>query len=77
RNAALPLLFETADLLQAPPAAPAPLAPRNAPTALDDQTRPTEGPRLIVPPDGSVVQVDAYGPRSRGLVVAASGEDLA
>ena len=77
RNAALPLLFETADLLQAPPAAPAPLAPRNAPTALDDQTRPTEGPRLIFPPDGSVVQVDAYGPRSRGLVLAASGEDLA
>jgi penicillin-binding protein 1C len=77
RNAALPLLFEAADLLQAPPAAPAPLAPRNAPVALEDQTRAAEGPRLIFPPDGSVVQVDAYGPRSRGLVLAASGEDLA
>ncbi len=77
RDSALPLLFEVADLLQAPPAAPAPLAPRNAPVALDDQIRTTEGPRLIFPPDGAVVQVDAYGPASRGLVLAASGEDLA
>jgi penicillin-binding protein 1C len=77
RNAALPLLFETADLLQAPPAAPAPLAPRNAPEALQDQTYAAEGPRLIFPPDGSVVQVDGFGPASRGLVLAASGKDLA
>lgn len=28
---------------------------------------------MIFPPDGSVVQVDAFGPGSRGLVLAASG----
>lgn len=77
RDSALPLLFDVADLLQAPPAAPAPLSPRHAPPALEDQTRDTEGPRLIFPPDGAVVQVDGFGPGSRGLVLAASGEDLA
>jgi penicillin-binding protein 1C len=35
-----------------------------------------EGPRLIFPPDGAAVQVEALGPKSRGLVLAAGGEDL-
>lgn len=73
RDAALPLLFQVADLIDAPPAAPRPIAPRAAPQALDALTRTTEGPRMIFPPDGSVVQVDAFGPGSRGLVLAASG----
>ena len=73
RDAALPLLFQAADLIDAPPAAPPPLAPRSAPRALDSLTRTAEGPRMIFPPDGSVVQVDAFGPASRGLVLAASG----
>ncbi len=73
RDAALPLLFQVADLIDAPPAAPPPLAPRSAPKARDALTRTAEGPRMIFPPDGAVVQVDAFGPGSRGLVLAASG----
>ncbi len=78
RDTALPLLFEAAELLQAPPAAPQPLAPRQAPPALQTVAAPDQGPRLIFPPDGAEVQVEAYGPRARGLVLAAGGaENLA
>jgi penicillin-binding protein 1C len=57
RDAALPLLFDVADVINAPAIAPRPIAPKAA-------------------PDGATVQVDAVGPRSRGLVMAAGGEDL-
>lgn len=78
RDAALPLLFEAAELLHAPPAAPQPLAPRAAPMALQSVAASGEGPRLIFPPDGAVVQVESYGAEARGLVLAAGGgEDLA
>jgi penicillin-binding protein 1C len=76
RDAALPLLFETADLLDAPPSAPRPIAPKKAPDALATLQKPDDGPHLIFPPDGATVRVEAFGPRSRGLVLAAGGEDL-
>ncbi len=76
RDAALPLLFDVADLLDAPAAAPRPIAPRAAPEALRKLDTVTPGPRLIFPPDGSAVQVESFGPKSRGLVLAAGGEGL-
>jgi penicillin-binding protein 1C len=76
RDAALPLLFDAADLIDAPPSAPRPIAPKSAPQALAALERGGEGPRLIFPPDGATVQVEAFGPKSRGLVLAASGDGL-
>ena len=76
RDAALPLLFETADLLDAPPSAPRPIAPKKAPEGLGDLQKPDEGPHLIFPPDGATVRVDSFGPKARGLVLAAGGETL-
>lgn len=76
RDAALPLLFDTADLIDAPPSAPRPIAPRAAPEALAKLEQRNEGPRLIFPPNGSSVQVEAFGPTSRGLALAAGGENL-
>lgn len=76
RDAALPLLFDAADLIDAPASAPRPVAPRGAPQALQRLEQREQGPRLIFPPDGSTVQVEAFGPASRGLVLAAGGEGL-
>ena len=52
------------------------IAPKLAPQALQTLRAATEGPRLIFPPDGATVQVEALGLRSRGLVLAAGGDDL-
>ena len=76
RDAALPVLFQVADLLNAPSAAPRPIAPRDAPPALTDLSPQQPGPRLIFPPDRSVVEAEGFGPRARGLALAAGGEDL-
>lgn len=76
REAALPLLFDVADLVSSGPSAPPPIAPKAAPTALQRLERAEAGPRLIFPPDRATVQVDAFGPGSRGLVLAAGGENL-
>ena len=76
RDAALPLLFDAADAIDAPASAPHPIAPRSAPGALTQLQQQAEGPRLIFPPDGATVQVDAVGPASRGLVLAAQGNGL-
>ncbi|HPA37144.1 MAG TPA: penicillin-binding protein 1C [Phenylobacterium sp.] len=76
RDAALPLLFDVADLLDAPPSAPRPIAPRAAPEALKRLDPTADGPRLIFPPDGATVQVEAFGRKARGLALAAGGEDL-
>ena len=76
RDAALPLLFDAADALDAPLSAAHPIAPRGAPPALRQLQRAGEGPRLIFPPDGAMVQVDGLGPGSRGLALAAQGEGL-
>lgn len=76
REAALPMLFDTADILSAPRTAPPRINPRAAPAALATLDRPDQGPNLIFPPNGATVQVEAFGPASRGLVLAASGEGL-
>uniref|UniRef100_B0T237 peptidoglycan glycosyltransferase n=1 Tax=Caulobacter sp. (strain K31) TaxID=366602 RepID=B0T237_CAUSK len=76
RDAALPLLFDVADVINAPAIAPRPIAPKAAPGALQRLQQATEGPRLIFPPDNATVQVDGVGPGARGLVMAAGGEDL-
>ena len=76
REAALPLLFDVADILVAPRTAPPRIAPKSAPGAPVTLERPDHGPSLIFPPDGATVQVDAFGPTSRGLVLSAGGEGL-
>ena len=76
RDAALPLLFDIADLLSTPSAAPRPIAPRAAPPALRRLESGTQGPRVIFPPDGSTVQVEGFGPEARGLSLAAGGQTL-
>ena len=76
RDAALPLLFDAADAIGAPPSAPHPIAPKAAPAALAQLRETGDGPRLIFPPDGALVQVGGLGPGSRGLALAAQGEGL-
>lgn len=76
RDAALPLLFDVADAIGAPTSAPRPIAPKAAPQALQTLRAADAGPRLIFPPDGASVQVDALGEKGRGLVLAAQGEGL-
>ena len=76
RDAALPLLFDVADAVGAPTSAPRPIAPKAAPLALQQLRAADAGPRLIFPPDGASVQVDALGAKGRGLVLAAQGEGL-
>lgn len=76
RDAALPLLFDVADAIGTQTSAPRPIAPKSAPLALQKLQAADAGPRLIFPPDGAAVQVDALGPKARGLVLAAEGEGL-
>lgn len=76
REAALPMLFDAADVLAAPSASAPRIAPRAAPGALVKLERADRGPNVIFPPDGASVQVESYGPTSRGLVMAATGEGL-
>ena len=76
RDAALPLLFDVADAVGAPISAPRPITPKSAPLALQKLRAADDGPRMIFPPDGAAVQVDALGPKARGLVLAAEGEGL-
>jgi len=52
------------------------MAPATAPQALAKLDPDSTGPRLIFPPNGAAVQVDALGPKSSGLVLAAHGEAL-
>ncbi len=76
REAALPLVFETFDLLQTGASAARPIAPRAAPGGLTGASPEASGPRLIFPPDGAAVAVDAFGEKGRGLVLAAEGEGI-
>ncbi len=76
REAALPLLFDVFDAIDAPAKAPSPIAPRGAPQALQRMERTGAGPVMVFPPDGAVVQLDIAGPKGRGLVLAARGEGL-
>jgi penicillin-binding protein 1C len=77
RDAALPLLFDAADAIDAPLSAPRPIGPKSAPQALAQLTPAGSGPELVFPPNGAAVQVDALGPGSRGLALSARGEGLA
>jgi penicillin-binding protein 1C len=76
RDAALPLLFDVADLVAAQTRAPPPIGPKAAPSALRTLARQGAGPRLIFPPDGATVVADGYGPSARGFILAAGGQDL-
>ena len=76
RAAALPLLFDAADSIAQPGGAAHPIAPHGAPQALQTLQGASEGPHLIFPPDGATVEVDGVGHASRGLVLAAEGDDL-
>ena len=76
RDAALPLLFDAADAITAPDSAAPPIAPKQAPAGLARLDQVADGPHLIFPPDGAVVQVDGAGPKSRGLVLSAIGQGL-
>ncbi len=80
RAAALPLLFQAFDVLEAStgrtlPVA-APVAPRAAPPALARLAEAGAGPHLVFPPDGANVLVDGFGPDARGLVLAGKGGPL-
>lgn len=76
RDAAAPMLFDVFDALDAPARMPSPLAPKGAPVALQTLESGDDGPVLVFPPDGAVVQVEAAGDASRGLVLAARGDGL-
>jgi penicillin-binding protein 1C len=76
RDAALPLLFQVFDVLEGDAPAAQALSPQTAPSALTRSDPGENGPVLIFPPDGAQVLVDGYGPGSRGLVLAAHGDDL-
>ena len=76
REAALPLLFDVADQVGAPHAAPHPLGPKGAPSALTTLETDAPGPRLIFPPNGATVMANGFGPAARGLTLAARGDHL-
>jgi len=76
RDAALPLLFDIADLISAPHLAPPPLGPRGAPSALASLDRDGVGPRLIFPPNGATVMMRDFGPSSPGVSLAGRGDHL-
>ncbi|MDQ0464876.1 penicillin-binding protein 1C [Caulobacter ginsengisoli] len=76
REAALPMLFDVADMLAAPSSNAPQVRPRGAPQALQKLERPDAGPRMIFPPDKATIQVDGFGPKSRGLALSARGEAL-
>jgi penicillin-binding protein 1C len=76
RDAALPLLFDVADVVGGAVRAPPPIGPKSPPPALRMLERPGAGPRLIFPPDGATVVADAFGPAGRGFILAAGGQGL-
>jgi penicillin-binding protein 1C len=71
REAALPLLFQVFDVLEANAPQAQPLAPQIAPPALTQISGSISGPQLLFPLDGASVTVDGYGKTSRGLALAA------
>jgi penicillin-binding protein 1C len=75
REAALPLLFQVFDVLEANAPQAQTLQPETAPPALT-QLDGRGGPQLLFPPDGASVMVDGYGSKSRGLALAARGDRL-
>ena len=76
RAAALPLLFQCFDALEAQSANPRALPPPSAPRSLAALEDAKPGPKMIFPPDGARVIVDRFGAKGRGLTLAASGDAL-
>ncbi len=76
REAALPLLFQVFDVLEANGSQAQPLAPQAAPPALTQIDNGRGGPQMLFPPNGAALLVDGYGATSRGLALAARGENL-
>jgi penicillin-binding protein 1C len=76
REAALPLLFKVFDILEGGTSSAQELPLETAPTALVQADGGGGGPQLLFPPDGAAVMVDGYGPASRGLALAARGDNL-
>ncbi len=76
REAALPLLFQVFDILEIGAPQAQTLSPEVAPPALARFDGARSGPQLLFPPDGASVLVDGYGPKSRGLVLEARGDNV-
>jgi penicillin-binding protein 1C len=76
REAALPLLFQVFDILEASAPQAQTLSPQVAPPALTQIDSGRSGPQMLFPLDGASVIVEGYGPKSRGLALAARGENL-
>jgi penicillin-binding protein 1C len=76
RDAALPLLFQVFDVLEAGATSAQALSPQTAPTALARMDPGDAGPVLLFPPDGARLMADGYGPRARGFVLSAHGDRL-
>ncbi len=76
RDAALPLLFEAFDAIEGQSPDAHALTPEVAPSALTRIDDTASGPLMLFPPDGASVIVDGYGPRSRGLALAARGDGV-
>jgi penicillin-binding protein 1C len=76
RDAALPLLFEAFDAIEGQAPEARSLSPEVAPAALTKIDDTAGGPLMLFPPNGAAVIVDGYGPASRGLALAARGENV-
>ena len=76
RQAALPLLFQVFDVLEADAPRAQALSPQVAPTALTQIDGGRGGPQMLFPPDGASLLVDGYGHDSRGLALAGRGDGL-
>jgi penicillin-binding protein 1C len=76
REAALPLLFQVFDVLEANAPQAQSLTPQAAPPALTQIDNGRGGPQLLFPPNGASLMVDGYGAGSRGLALAGRGDNL-
>ncbi len=76
RQAALPLLFQVFDVLEADAPRAQALSPQVAPPALTQIDDGRGGPQMLFPPDGASLLVDGFGPNSRGLALAGRGDGL-
>ena len=77
RAAALPLLFEVFDALQATGDEAPPQALPRAPQALQQMAGADDPPpRLVFPPDGARLQLDRFGPTGPGLALSASSRTV-
>jgi penicillin-binding protein 1C len=77
REAALPLMFDVFDLLQSGGRPAEPETLHVAPDALQQMANADAAPpRLLFPPDGARLQLDAFGPQTPGLSLSALGRGV-